>query len=251
MSWMLLELEQPAAWPAALQTYLQTQHDLFLGRETGTGRVAPASYDKAICGLMDVLQPYAIRGWHCTRLTDAEINEIQRNGMQLPNAAMLTRRIEALVVAGQLDCHSAQQLIAKNQADEANRANMLSFCFYPPGRAGESGIGRFFRYWGGEALYNSHQDDPVMSSIIGCIGTPSLVEAEVPVALLKSSTGLALKVARLFLISRGFQTEEPIDHADRINRPLPADCIRRVVRFPDSDFLSLTGCADWRSPLGR
>jgi len=251
MSWMLLELEQPAAWPAALQTYLQTQHDLFLGRETGTGRVPAALYDQAIRGLMHALQPYAIRGWHCTRLTDAEINEIQRNGMQLPNAAMLTRRIKSLVEECQLDSDSAQQLIAKNQADDANRANMLSFCFFTPGRAGEGGIGRFFRYWGGEALYNSHQDDPVMSSVIGRIGTPCIVEAEVPIALLKSSDGLALKVVRRFLKSRGHRTTEPVDHVDRINRPLPADCIRRVIRFPDSQFVSLTGCGGWRSPLER
>ena len=250
MSRVLLELEQSASWPTALQMYLGTQHEVFLGRETGTGQVPAALYEQAIRGLMDALQPYAIRGWHCTRLTDPEINEIWRNGMQLPNAAMLTRRIESLVEAGQLDSDIAQQLIGKNQADDANRANMLSFCFFPPGRAGESGIGRFFRYWGGEALYNSHQDDLVMSSAIGRIGTPSLVEAEVPIALLKSSASLALKVARLF-ISRGDTTREPVDHADRINRPLPANCIRRVIRYPNPDFLSLTGCAGWRPPLGQ
>jgi hypothetical protein len=250
MSQVLLKLEQPAAWPAALQTYLETRHELFLGWETGTGRVAPGSYDNAIYGLIKALQPYAIRGWHCTRLTEAEIDEIYRNGMQLPNAAMLARRIESLVTAGQLPSEIAQRLMAENQADDANRANMLSFYFYRPRRAGESGIGRFFRHWGGEALYNSHEDDPVTSRAVSCIGTPSVVEAEVPIAWLKSSNGLAFKVVRRFLISQGYRTSEPVDHADRINRPLPADCIRRVFRFPDSDFLSLTGCADWRSPLG-
>lgn len=248
---VVLKLEQPAAWPAALQTYLGTHHELFLGWETGTSRVPAALYDEAICGLMDALQPYAIRGWHCTRLTDSEIDEIQRNGMQLPNAAMLTRRIESLVEAGQLDSATAQQLIAKNQAADANRANMLSFCFYRPRRAGESGIGRFFRHWGGEALYNSHEDDPVTSRAISCIGTPSVVEAIVPIAFLKSSTGLALNVVRRFLMSRGYRTREPVDHEDRIDRPLPANCIRRVIRFPDPAFISLTGCAGWRSPLGR
>jgi hypothetical protein len=231
-----------------LQSYLETQHELFLRWETGA-RVARGSHDRAITGLTGALQPYAIRGWHCTRLTDAEIDEIQRNGMQLPNAAMLTRRIESLVRAGQLACDIAQRLIAKNQADDGNRANMLSFYFYRPSRAGEGGVGRFFRHWGGEALYNSHEDDPVTSRAISCIGTPSIVEADVPIALLKSPDGLALKVARRFVISRGYQTEEPVDHAGRINQPLPADRIRRVIRFPESDFISLTGCVDWRSPV--
>ena len=126
---------------------------------------------------------------------------------------------------------------------------MLSFCFFPPGRAGERGIERFFRHWGGEALYNSHEKNSVTSPVISRIGTPSIVEAEVPVALLKSSAGLALKVVLRFLKSRGHLTNKPVDLADCVNRPLPADCIRRIIRFPDLKFVSLTGCDTWRSPL--
>jgi hypothetical protein len=251
MSRELLKLERPTTWPAPLQTYLETQHDLFLGREIDADRVPAALYDKAIGGLMDALQPYAIRGWHCTRLTDYEIDEIQTNGMLLPNAAMLTRRINALVKAGQLASAIAQQLIAKNQADDPNRADKLWFYFYPPRRAGEKGVGRFFRHWGGEGLYNLHEDDPVTSPAIRCIGTSCVIEADVPIALLKSSDGLALKVVRRFLKSRGYRMREPVDHADRINRPLPTNCIRRVIRFLDSEFASLTGCDAWRSPLGQ
>jgi hypothetical protein len=205
--------------------------------------VAPDSYDKAIYG-------YTIRGWHCTRLTNAEIDEIQLNGMQLPDIASLVRRIDALVEAGQLPRDIAAQLSVKNQAAESSRAGMVWFCFFPPRLGGERGIGRFFRHWGGEALYNSHQDDPVISAAISGIGTPSLVEADVPIAFLERDSGLAMKIARRFLNSRGYHNSEPLEHEGRIKHPLPARCIRRVIRFPDSDFLSLTGCADWRSPLG-
>jgi len=89
MSRVLLELDRPAAWPTELRAYLEAHHDLFLGWETGQGRPAAAAYDRAIYGLMDGLQPYTITGWHCTRLTDAEVREILRNGMQLPDAKML------------------------------------------------------------------------------------------------------------------------------------------------------------------
>ena len=47
------------------------------------------AFDKAIYGLRDILQAYEILGWHCTRLTDAEVDEILRDGMELPNAEML------------------------------------------------------------------------------------------------------------------------------------------------------------------
>jgi hypothetical protein len=248
MSSVLLQLEQPAAWPTELRAYLDAHHELFLGWETG--KVAPQAYDTAIYGLMNALQPYAITGWHCTRLTDAEIDEIVRNGMQLPDAAMLARRIDALVEAGQLARDIAQRLNAENQAGERNRAGMVWFCFFPPRVRGEVGIERFFRQWGGEVLYNSHERDPVTSSAICCIGTPSLVEADVPIASLARGGGLSFKIARRFLISRGYHSKEPVDHEDRIKRPLPANYIRRVVRFPGQDFIALTGCDTWNRPLG-
>jgi hypothetical protein len=126
---------------------------------------------------------------------------------------------------------------------------MLSFCFFPPHRAGESGIGRFFRHWGGEAWYNRHEDDAVTSPAIRCIGTSCVIEADVPIALLKSSAGLAFKVVLRFLKSQGHRTKKPVDLADRINRPPPADCIQRIIRFPDPEFVSLTGCDAWQLPL--
>jgi hypothetical protein len=250
MSLTLLELDRPAAWPGELRAYLDTHHDLFLGWETGQSRPAASTYDRAIYGLIDALQPYAITGWHCSRLTDAEVGEILRNGMQLPDAEMLARRIDALLEAGQITYDIARRLKAENQADEPNRAGMVWFCFFPPRIAGEAGIERFFRYWGGEALYNSHEEDSITSSAISCIGTPSLVEADVPIASLEKHGGLAFKVVRRFLISRGYLTRDPIDHEDRIKQPLRPEAIRRVTQFPDPEFCSLTGCPTWRVPLG-
>ena len=130
------------------------------------------------------LQPHALVGWQRTRLTDEEIAIIRAGGLSLPNADMLHMRIDRVVGAGQLDPGVAASLQARNQADEANRAGKLWFCFFAPSRGGETGINRFFRCWGGEALYNSHEDHPVNAKELGAIGTPSIVEAEVPISLL-------------------------------------------------------------------
>jgi hypothetical protein len=126
---------------------------------------------------------------------------------------------------------------------------MVWFCFFRPGDAGESGIVRFFRHWGGEALYNSHEDDAITSPALRRIGTPSIVEADVPIASLEPNGGLASKVVRRFLITRGLRTVEPTDHEDRIKRSLSAENVRRVIRYPDPDFVALTGCDRWRTSL--
>ena len=120
--------------------YLDEHFDLFRGWATGQGG---AGIDEATRGLRDALAPYQLLGWHCTRLTDAECDDILRAGMRLPDAALLTSRIETLVKAGDFTPDHGQQLTSKNDAAKANRAGRVWFCFFPPRDAGQRGIERF------------------------------------------------------------------------------------------------------------
>ena len=271
---ILLDLDRPPSWPAELLAYLDEHHDLFLEWETRRqdqvyaqlqrppprqryGEPATAAqvpdrakilgqvFDKAIYGLRDILPAYEILGWHCTRLTDAETDEILRDGMGLPNVEMLARRIDALEKANVIEPDIARRLKSENQAGAENRAVMVWFCFSPPGNVDEYGIGLFFRHWGGEALYGCHEDDPVTSPVLRCIGTPRLVEADVPISLLDKARGPDFTTYRRFLISRGYCIQEPTDYEDYIVYPLPAQHVRRVISFPDPEFCSLTNCDEW------
>ena len=58
-----------------------------------------------------------------------------------------------------------------------------------------------------------------------------------------------MKVARQFLIWNGLQTSEPVLHTDCAMRPLPPVSILRVIEFPSSDFVTLTGCNAWQKQL--
>ena len=250
MSKAFLELDCPALWPAALLAHLDQYHDLFLHWETKQSRISPQVFDEAICVLRDALQPYEILGWHCTRLTDAEADEVRCNGMQLPNAEMLARRIEALVKDKLIAPDIAERLKSKNQADKNYRARKVWFCFFPPRNAGEHGIKRFFRHWGGEALYVCHENDPLTSHAISCIGLPRIVEADVPISALRLHGNLEPSIYRRYLLSRGYQKAESIvDYEDCIVHPIPAENVKRVISFPDPDFSFLTGCSEWRSPI--
>ena len=242
----LLDLERPSLWPAELHAYLDEYHDVFLAWETKIDHVSAQSFDAAIYGLRDVLKAYEILGWHCTRLTDTEADNVRGGGMQLPSADMLTRRIDALLEAELISCEVARRLKSENRADDEFRAGMVWFCFFPPGYVDEYGIGRFFQHWGGEALYVCHERDPVTSPVLKRVGTPRLVEAEVPIALLHPRRYPDFTIYRRFLISRGYRTTEPIDYEGYIVHPLPVENVKRIVSFPEPDFYSLTGCADWK-----
>jgi len=229
----------------ALREHLDGAYPIFHGWEQRNGSVSAGAYDAAHYALWEALQPYSLRGWHCTRLTNAEITTIEQTGMHLPSEATLADKIDALVAAGAISNDIADVLKQENQSGEPNRADMLHFLFYPPHHAGEWGIGRFFAHWGGETLYNSHEDNPVTSAVLGRIGTPCVIEAEIPISHLKPSGGTSDNIVRRYLISRGFDTRETTQHEDRIIFPLPAKNVLAIHRHPGPEFLSLTGCADW------
>lgn len=245
----VLDLTDPTSWPNNLHRCLETLQDVFLGWEKRAGAVKAADYDRAEAKLHEALQPYSILGWHCTRLTAPERDRIIREGMGLPNGDMLMQRVLAARADGLLRPDVAERLMAEHQADHTNRVNRIWFCFFPPRIAGESGIGRFFRYWGGEALYGMHELDPVTGPSLRVIGRPCLVEAEVPVASLGRYTYLTTKVARRYLDCQGFETQECMDHEDCALQPVPAAAVRRVLTFDDPDFAALTGCEAWGERL--
>ena len=245
----LVDLDHPENWPIELLSVLNHHYELLRNWEERTKTRDANAYDQAICDIDAAMRPFAIKGWHCTRLTDEEISSILAHGLQLPDASMLYRRIDALVRSGAVTAQIAENLKSTNQAQEKNRVGMVWFCFFPPRLAGEKGIARFFRHWGGEALYNSHESNPVTSKQLRCIGMPCIVEAEVPVTLMPKSGGFSAKIVRRFLVGRGHVSVEPSEHEDRIKWPLPADQICRVIRFPEPDFVELTGCRSWRRPL--
>ena len=179
------------------------------------------------------------------------MDEILCNGMHLPNAEMLGHRIDDLVRRGLVAPHIARRLKSENQADKSYRAGRIWFCFFPPRNADEDGINRFFRHWGGEALYVCHESDPLTSPAIHGIGTPCIVEADVPISLFQEHGYLEKSIYCRYLLARGYQTTKPTDYEDYIVHPIPAENVRRVISFPDPDFYSLTGCSKWRSPISH
>jgi hypothetical protein len=243
----IINLTYAETWPADLVAYLNTHCDLFANWERGAGLVSPKEYDRTIHGLRDILNKYSLVGWHCTRLTEMEIATIVESGMELPGAEMLNGRIGALERGRIITAEVAAKLRANNQAHESNRAGMIWFCFFPPHIGGEDGIERFFRSWGGEALYNSQEDDPETGPVLTRIGVPCLIEAIVPIASLGGA--IEFKIVSRYLVNVGHRTTKPLDHEDRAKSALPSRNIRRVIRFPEAEFIALTQCDSWEVSL--
>ena len=172
-----MDLYDTKTWPDDLLKQLERDRTIFEGWELQRigvptkRRISGPDYDRALHRLRAVLNNYTLHGYHCTRLTSGEIAHIRLAGMQLPNETILRRRIEMLRDTGLIDTSTAADLIAENQGAETNRAGRIWFCFFPPRLDGEIGISSLLRYWGGEALYNSHDDHPVRGPLLASLGT--------------------------------------------------------------------------------
>lgn len=233
-----------ATWPEEVKETIERHYSTLREWERPFHNISAAEYDTAIIDIGDCLMAHDLLGYHCTRLTLAEIDNILLNGMSLQNRELLCFRIDALG----LPLEIAQRLKEKNQADDRNRAEMIWFSFFPPYDAGCGAIERFFRSWGGEALYNSHEKDLETGTVLRNIGIPCVIEAVVPIKHIEVNR-LADKVIRLFMMERGFKTSEETRCEAYAMASIPADNIRRIIRHPEQAFFALTQADQWREPL--
>jgi hypothetical protein len=204
---------------------------------------------QAIEEVSNLLQSTTLRGWHCTRITESEVEHITQNGMQLPNLEMLKNRISQLQVEKKISDEIAISLKSNNYADEKCRKNMIWFCFFYPRLAHQSGLEIFFRYWGGESLSRAHQQDAKTKEILMNIGQPCLIEVNVPISALGLNTYLPEKIIFQYLINCGLKTDKDIDHEDKSFQPISAKNISRFIFYDDPEFIELVGCDQWTPSL--
>lgn len=120
--------------------------------------------------------------------------------MQPPSVEILRERIGRIQRDGLITDATAQRLRMENHADDKNRKGKIWFCFFDPRSAGQHGIERFFRRWGGEALYVAHEQDETTGEVLRTIGRPCLIEVDVSAPSIGQVTYLGDKVIRRYLL---------------------------------------------------
>jgi hypothetical protein len=256
-------LDDEQTWPSALIRILEgglPVLDAFFSEERRISRLArdivqlriypprnahradkESIYGAAACAL----KGHSVVGWHCTRLCDDEIELLRRDGMYPLSLATFIARLERRIEVGDIPSSFAATYRELHQAAEPNR-HMLWFIFSRESLRDEDGLGRLFSSWGGEALYNSHERNPQTGPVLRAIGTPCIVEAEMPFDIITAFFDPAEWVARAYLHRRDIDDGHSPQREGYIREPLGADCIRRVISVNDPDFEKFTGASTWR-----
>ena len=228
----LLQIDKPESWPEDLKHSLKQAPKL--------------SIDNEVEAIARVLKRYTLKGWHCTRLTAMEVNRIRERGLYLPNRETLQHRLRELAVEGIITTETQIQLLAKNSANEENRAGKIWFCFYEPRKVDERAVGRFFRYWGGEALYRDHERNSVTGPILAQIGTPRVIEVEVPIISIDHACRCTFYIKQRWLEAEQ-KNPGPMTRFDSYSTsPISPNEIQRIVTYPEKCFCEITGCAEWK-----
>jgi hypothetical protein len=106
-----------------LLRYYETDRRIFLehdlGRGGGRSILRPdnpyaGKFSRTTGAVAEALDERAIRAWHYTRLTDAEVEVLRRDGVHLSTTESLQKRLYAVVAAGDLSLEAANELYARS-----------------------------------------------------------------------------------------------------------------------------------------
>ena len=220
------------------------QSDIILRTKPPANRYQHA-HDLAVAACGEHLSGKNIIGFHCTRLDEDGITDVAANGLYTLSWERVADRIRKREAARVISSSLVHRLITENETSHSNRVGMVWFVFTAASLQDESGVGRLFSFWGGEALYGMHEHDEVTGSVLKSIGQPCVVEASLPVAEVQPFGSLEECLYAGFLDRRGVTTRVGLDMDGYVKCLVPGNRIRRIIRRASSEFLELTKCDSW------
>lgn len=256
-----IEIDDPNSWNENLRTILTDNIGIlsrFAGRELEINLLPSTDIwtsinefederNEVISLIDNVIQDCSLIGYHCTRLTENEVQEIRANGLQLLSKDFITQRIERLLKEKEIEI--ATHLISKNECNNKNRRDRIWFVCGQSVLKYSSGVIRLFSSWGGEALYISHEGDRNSGPVLKTIGRPYIIKVNLIPSELDLFINLSHKVEESFLISNGIPTSNTPQFDVCSKKPISSVQILEAISKDESKFQELTNYKNWAEKL--
>lgn len=263
------ELELPQTWPAALRVFVEESREALVAYQRERGRIDRlgwtdvrvrmdppinrhrAGYDTVLQRTETLLRGHRLVGYHCTRLTPAEVRRVRRDGLRALSPELMRERLESLVDAGEISaaqCHfflNHRMLHAHLSNRHGTRTGLVWLCPSRSTLRDAAGVYRLFRSWGGEALYGGFEDAPSVSGVLTALGQPAIVKCAVA---LPADDLNGCRAAHLLSIAVRHQIEhpEPSPTFDwSVRRDLASSEVLDIITMDDSRFEALTRYRAW------
>lgn len=194
-------------------------------RENPHGHIYNVFVDKVLASLMAAR---TVRGWHYTRMTDAEVELLRRGGVYPSSLETIRRRLDSLAAAGEITSETADVLFAESpfHSDEMGGRGDKFWTTSQPAPVTRSDVTSLLGSWGGESIYWRIQDPELVASI-GRIGRPRVLEIALPLNAGPDARAAARAVTRTFAAGLGCRvTRERLDL--HVVRPLGPEAVVAV-----------------------
>lgn len=264
----VIDLESEETWPEELRSLLQERAGLLRDFERETARIERLCDRNVQARIRPPVNPHErtrtavlrrveaiiagknLLGFHCTRLHEDEIRAILNEGLVPLSTELVTARVQSRVNSGDITEAVATKLLSHHQAADENRRGMIWFVFSKSILADGSGVWNLFRSWGGEALYQGHEEHSVCGTALRRIGSPSIVVASVPLGnTLEPMWPVGERFVARWLRQRRIRTHYPAEMEGYMSVRLVPERILKVIERDDPAFEKLTNCRKWHLPI--
>jgi len=199
-------------------------------------------WSRIILEIEKILNVNKFVGFHCTKLTANEIENISSNGLKPLNSEMLNSRISELYENGMISKIASEHLKRNNRSSESNREGKTFFFHGANTLKDEFGLYRLFRLWGGEALFFNNEQNPNIYAELLHVGKPCIVLGSLNYEDVKAYPSLAYCFITVFL-NKGNLDGINYDFDSCVKKDVKALCI---INNEDVLFEQLTNFSSWR-----
>lgn len=265
----MIEIEDYNSWPHDFrQTVSQNEHlilsyhwernridalceDDVILRCCPPDNVYEAGYKQLVADLDGLLSTHSIIGYHCTRLTPFEITSVKGLGLRTLCPSRIQERInqafnDKWLTQGEYDRLQTSPTIQDNLENRnGHRTGKIWLCPNRSTLRDNGAVHRFFRSWGGEAIFKG-QADPMIMDALSKIGLPCIVKCNVPFPDINPfHTSHAERFVSKF-VSRSIEYPHPSPAFDMsIGRDLKADEVLNIIDISNPAFAKLTEYETW------
>jgi|MDSW01.3.fsa_nt_gb hypothetical protein len=209
-------------------------------------------YEAVAAQLDTILQTHNIVGYHCTRLTAHEIQNIRSSGLKILTPDLIELRLQTALNQGILSAEAhayisnSSMLKSSINNEYGERTGMIWFCPNQETLSESDSVYRLFRSWGGEALYNGHEEDEEIAPHLRSIGAPCIVKCAMPFSEAENySSSYAKRFISRFILDEIEYPEPPYSFDMHMKRDLTPAEILGIIKISDPQFEELTDYKNW------
>ncbi len=177
--------------------------------------------------LIPLMETRVIRGFHYTRMTDAELETMRAQGIHLSTPSYLETRLDALLSAGLLTVDEVRTILDqspfKTQLDIRQNMFWMVSSRLP---MDDGGVKPLLAAWGGEVA-SMHLTDQGLLAKLQSIGRPRMIEIAAPLSATNQTFSAACAVVAAYALQYGWPSEEGVFDF-YVKKDLPADALLSV-----------------------